>query len=76
MTDEGAWVANVGPGLTRYDREGNVTAEVATDGIKQAMQVGFGRLWRRRRPTGATTRRCPACLSPIRKTWCGFRSLA
>jgi streptogramin lyase len=52
VTEEGAWVANVGPGLTRYDRDGNVTAEVPTDAVIQAMQVGFGRLWLTSSPDG------------------------
>jgi hypothetical protein len=53
VTEEGTWVANVGPGLTRYDREGNVTAEVETGSISQAMQLGFGRLWLSESPEGS-----------------------
>lgn len=45
VTEQGVWVANVGPGLTRYDRTGAVTAEVATGSIDNAMEAGFGRLW-------------------------------
>jgi virginiamycin B lyase len=44
-TESGVWVANVDPGLVRYDEDGAVTATVDTGDITLAMETGFGSLW-------------------------------
>lgn len=44
-TDEGVWVANVEPGLVRYDADGKATPSAPTQFIGSSMRAAFGSLW-------------------------------